>query len=195
MQYALWHALAVGTLLLVGVPSNAAVIWIHTRKNSRVAKNRFPLIFAGLDLFVLFTALLLHPINFEAVESGANDFIPFNVCFLFAINGYLMTLLMATVDKFYAVLFPFKYSSKRSTLFNVASLLSTLGNAAVSVAAEAAVVFTDRHGYAFKYGVAVYNTMYILTFLVINILYVMIVAKLINSQRKTRSVAPKDAAG
>ena len=195
MQYALWHALAVGTLLLFGVPSNAAVIWIHTRKNSRVAKNRFPLIFAGLDLFVLFTALLLHPINFEAVESGANDFIPFNVCFLFAINGYLMTLLMATVDKFYAVLFPFKYSSKRSTLFNVASLLSTLGNAAVSVAAEAAVVFTDRHGYAFKYGVAVYNTMYILTFLVINILYVMIVAKLINSQRKTRSVAPKDAAG
>ena len=195
MQYALWHALAVGTLLLFGVPSNAAVIWIHTRKNSRVAKNKFPLIFAGLDLFVLFTALLLHPINFEAVESGANDFIPFNVCFLFAINGYLMTLLMATVDKFYAVLFPFKYSSKRSTLFNVASLLSTLGNAAVSVAAEAAVVFTDRHGYAFKYGVAVYNTMYILTFLVINILYVMIVAKLINSQRKTRSVAPKDAAG
>ena len=195
MQKTLWHALAVGTLLLVGVPSNVAVIWIHTRKNSRVAKNRFPLIFAGLDLFVLCTALLLLPINFETMDSGANDFIPFNVCFLFAINGYMMTLLMATVDKFYAVLFPFKYSAKRSTLFKVSAFLTTAGNAVISVAAEAAVVFTDRHGYAFKYGVAVYNAVYILTFLTINILYIVIVAKLVASQRKTRSVAPGDAAG
>ena len=193
MQYALWHALAVGTLLFFGVPSNAAVIWIHTRKNSRVAKNKFPLIFAGLDLFVLFTALLLHPINFEAVESGANDFIPFNVCFLFAINGYLMTLLMATVDKFYAVMFPFKYGSKRTTLVKIAVILSTVVNAVLTVLVEATITFTDRDGYAFDFMVTGYNTVYGLTFVTTNILYVTIVAKLIYSQRKTRSVTPKDA--
>ena len=153
MQYALWHALAVGTLLFFGVPSNAAVIWIHTRKNSRVAKNKFPLIFAGLDLFVLFTALLLHPINFEAAQSGANDFILFNVCFLFSINGYLMTLVMATVDKFYAVMFPFKYSAQRATLLKVAVMLSSVGNAVLSIAEEALVVLTGRNGFVFQYGV------------------------------------------
>ena len=195
MQYALWHALAVGTLLLVGVPSNAAVIWIHTRKNSRVARNKFPLIFAGLDLLILFTTLLLHPFNFESMQSGANDFIPFNVCFLFSINGYFMTLLMATVDKFYAVMFPFKYGSKRTIFLKVAAVLSTVVNAMLTVSVVTAITFTGRHGYSFDYLVTGYNAVYLLTFLAINILYILIAVKLIHSQRKTRSVAPRDAAG
>ena len=56
MTDAALHALVIVSFLFVGVPSNAAVLWIHTRKNSRVAKNRFPLIFAAIDLFALVAA-------------------------------------------------------------------------------------------------------------------------------------------
>ena len=104
-----------------------------------------------------------------------------------------MTLLMATVDKFYAVMFPFKYGSKRTIFLKVAAVLSTVVNAMLTVSVEAAITFTDRHGYAFDFMVTGYNTMIGLTFLTTNILYVIIVAKLFYSQRKTRSVTPKDA--
>ena len=55
-----WQFVVVTALLLIGVPSNVAVIWIHTRSNSRVAKNKFPLIFAAIDLIALLVSLPLH---------------------------------------------------------------------------------------------------------------------------------------
>ena len=59
-QVGAWQFVVLATLLLIGVPSNGVVIWIHTRSNSRVAKNKFPLIFAAIDLIAILVTLPLH---------------------------------------------------------------------------------------------------------------------------------------
>ena len=76
-QVRVWHFVAMTALLLIGVPSNGAVIWIHTRKNSRVAKNKFPLIFAVIDLIALLVTL---PLQLSII---INDHLPpdTNGCF------------------------------------------------------------------------------------------------------------------
>ena len=181
------HALAVTTLLLIGVPSNSAIIWIHTRKNSRVARNKFPLIFAGLDLCAILTALPLHP--FFLMKMGFHSTLEsiisklFNVCFLFAMNGYLMTLLMATIDKFYAVRFPHKYGLKRAKFLKIATALSTVISATIAVTLVLSASRTT-----ISYLRQVYSIVFILTFVTTIILYIVIIASLIKSGRKLRTV-------
>ena len=45
------------SLMLVGIPTNLAVIWIYTRKNSRLSQNKFPVVFAIIDLVALICCL------------------------------------------------------------------------------------------------------------------------------------------
>ena len=186
MVDAAWHALVIVSFLLVGVPSNVAVLWIHTRKNSRVAKNRFPLIFAAIDLFTLVTSL---PLLHNALESGekpVSNSIYYNVSSTFAVNGYLVTLFMATVDKFYAVMFPFKYGKKREQIFKAAVIFTIVPNAmlAIAIAAGYRIIGTIR----FFFIIAFYNVSFALTFLIILIFYIFIIAKLIRNQRNLRKV-------
>ena len=108
------HALACGVLLLVGVPSNVAVIWIHTRKNSRVARDEFALIFAGINLFALVTSLPMIPLMYTRVDltlsavgvCGISEL--FSYCFQLSMSCYLIVLLMATIEKFKEVMFTCK---------------------------------------------------------------------------------------
>ena len=179
------HALALITLLLVGLPSNAAIIWIHTRKNSRVARNKFPLIFAGLDLCAILTALPLHPffvMRFE-LHSSLEPAITvlFDLSFSFAMNGYLMTLLMATIDKFCAVRFPYNYRLKRLSFLKIATALSTVANAIIAVALTVSLTLMTT---IFSYIAQVYGIIYILTFATTIILYIVIIVNLIKSRRK-----------
>ena len=186
------HVLAVIALLLIGVPSNSAIIWIHTRKNSRVARNKFPLIFAGLDLCAILTALPLHPffvMRFELHRSlESTIYILFNISFLLAMNGYLMTLLMATIDKFYAVRFPYEYGLKRLSFLKIATALSTVGNAIIAVVLTVSLTLMTT---IFSYMAQVYGIIYILTFATTIILYIVIIVNLIKSRGKPHTVGHK----
>ena len=181
MTDAAWHALVIVSFLLVGVPSNVAVLWIHTRKNSRVAKNRFPLIFAAIDLFVLVTSLPLLQYAFGTRGTSDSNSIYLNITFVFAMNCYLMTLFMATIDKFYAVMFPFKYSKKRKQIFKAAIAMTTIPNASLAIV----IAFGSE---AFKLIAAVYNMIFSLLFITINIAYIIIIAKLICIERSLSKV-------
>ena len=182
MADAALHALIIVSFLLVGVPSNVAVIWIHTRKNSRVARNRFPLIFAALDLFALLAGLPVHQVAFEP----QGDMTYLNAALAFAVNGYLITLFVATVDKFYAVMFPFKYGKKREQIFKAAIVITIVPNAvlAIVIAAGYRIFGTIR----FLFIIAFYNVSFALMFLTILIFYIFIIAKLIRNQRNLRKV-------
>ena len=186
MADAVWHALVIVSFLLVGVPSNVAVLWIHTRKNSRVAKNRFPLIFAALDLFALVTALPLNQFVFETRGEHSYDSIYLNASSMFAVNGYLMTLFMATADKFYAVTFPFTYDNWRASIFKTAIAVTTVPNAVLSIAI--AISFETFGQKAFTFMIEFYNVTFVLMFLIIFILYIVIIAKLKRNQRRLSGV-------
>ena len=122
MQLLMW--LITAGVALFGLPLNLAVIWIYTKKNSKLNKSgqrEFPLMFAAIDLIALIFALPLHTfaaqfyidkeLALNELKDGLNIALifSFNFLFLFAMNGYLFTLITSTVDKFYAVYFPFKY--------------------------------------------------------------------------------------
>ena len=186
MTDAVWHALVIVSFLLVGVPSNVAVLWIHTRKNSRVAKNRFPLIFAAIDLFALVTALPAQQYAFENRGESASDSLLLNISSAFLLNGYLMTLLMATIDKLYAVMFPFKYGKRRATLFKAALFITTVPNAMLSVVIATSVDIFGRQ--AFMFIITFINIALLLMFLTINILYTLIIAKIIRNQQNLNKV-------
>ena len=117
------HVLACGALLLFGVTSNVAVIWIHTRKNSRVPRDENALIFAGINLFALVTSLPMLPLIYTHVDLGLSAIQGFRIstlfsyCFQFSINCYLVVLLMATFLKFGEVMFPCKFCSADGTPF------------------------------------------------------------------------------
>ena len=178
------HALVIVSFLLVGVPSNVAVLWIHTRKNSRVAKNKFPLIFASLDLFALVAVLPAQQYNFETRTESPSDSIIVNVCMLFAINGYLLALLMATIDKFYAVMFPYKYGKRRGTIFKAAIFIMLVVNTALSIAQATVVDILGRKAILIINGI--YVIIIMLMFLTICIFYIAIIAKLIRNLRKVQ---------
>ena len=184
MTDAAWHALVIVSFLLVGVPSNVAVLWIHTRKNSRVAKNRFPLIFAAIDLFALVTNLPLQQYAFKRSGESASDNTFLDISLVFSLNGYLMTLFMATIDKFYAVMFPFKYGKWRATIFEIAIVVTTIPNAVLSMAI--AISFETFGHQAFTFMIEFYNVTFALMFLTILVLYIFIIAKLIRNQRNLR---------
>ena len=186
MTDALRHALVIVSFLLVGVPSNVAVLWIHTRKNSRVAKNRFPLIFAAIDLFALVASLPLLQYAFGTRFESVSYTTYINASPAFAVNGYLMTLFMATIDKFYAVMFPFKYGKRRGNIFKTALAIVTFPNAVLAIAIASSLGSID--GLAFILIVLCYNITFFAMFITINILYVFIIAKLIRNQRNLRKV-------
>ena len=180
------HAFVIVSFLLVGVPSNVAVLWIHTRKNSRVAKNRFPLIFVALDLCALVTALPLIQYAFETNGKISHDNAYLNTATSFTINGYLMTLFMATIDKFYAVTFPYKYSKWRATIFKIAIALATVPNAVLAIVI--AISFEIFGQLTFTFMMTFYNLTFSLMFLTVLILYVVIIVKIIRNQRNLRKV-------
>ena len=182
MTNAVWHALIIVSFLLVGVPSNVAVLWIHTRKNSRVAKNKFPLMFAALDLFALLAGMPAHHVAFE--PSG--DITYLNAALAFAVNGYLMTLFMATIDKFYAVMFPFKYGKRRETIFKTAIFITTVPNAVLAIAIATGYRFLGSLGFLLI--IAFYNVSFLAMFLTTIILYALIIIKLVRNQRNLRKV-------
>ena len=186
MTDAAWHALVIVSFLFVGVPSNVAVLWIHTRKNSRVAKNRFPLIFAAIDLFALIASLPLIQFVFETRGGISSDSIYLNAASAFAVDGYLITLFMATVDKFYAVMFPYKYGNRRATIFKIAVAIATVPNAVLAIVIATSFELFGQH--AFTFIMIFYNVAFLLVFLAIVVLYVFIIAKLIRNQRNLRKV-------
>ena len=166
--------------------SNVAVLWIHTRKNSRVAKNRFPLIFAALDLFAVVAAVPFAQYTFATRAKFAVESVYPNAATMFAANGYLMTLLMATIDKFYAVMFPFKYDKMRAIIFRIAIAVTTAPNVVLSIAiATSHVTIGDK---AFTFMLAAYNAAFSLMFLTILILYILIIAKIVRNRRSLRKV-------
>ena len=101
-------------ILSIGVPLNAAIIRIYTKKNSKVNKSgqrEFPLIFAVIDLIALLSIVFL--VVYKHTKHGTTEFrvfqALFNFVFGFTLNQYLFCLITASVDKLYAVYFPFKY--------------------------------------------------------------------------------------
>ena len=105
------------TFMLIGIPTNLAVIWIYTRKNSRLSQNKFPVVFVIVDLVALTYPLPVQQFLFlwrkDADSQGFSGNILvldilYEFCFGWQITSYLTTLFMASVDKIFAVTFPFK---------------------------------------------------------------------------------------
>ena len=186
-----WHFVAVAALLLIGLPTNTAVIWIHTRKNSRVAKNKFPLIFAVIDLIALLVTL---PLQLSIIIGDHTP--PYMNCVvceirtgvgIYVVNSYLSTLLMATIDKFVAVMYPFKYDSCHKRFLNVA-LIFAFGVNVVSTSAVAMERFNESR--ALSWTVMAYNIALALMFLTVIGLFVAIGVRLIQNERKLRKIGP-----
>ena len=188
-QVRVWHFVAMTALLLIGVPSNGAVIWIHTRKNSRVAKNKFPLIFAAIDLIALLLSLPLHASMSERYTLDMTCAVCEiqNGVAIFMVNGYLSTLLMATIDKFWAVMYPFKYGSSHKRFLNVA-LIFAFGVNVVSTSAVAMERFNESR--ALSWTVMAYNIALALMLLTVIGLFVAIGVRLIQNERKLRKIGP-----
>ena len=118
------------TFMIMGISSNTFVVWLHTRRHSQLARNKFPLIFAVLDLAAI-AALPVRLFRNLSTATATLDQFCFEVSmfvFIFAMNGYLLGLLMATVDKFYAVFYPFKYRLKQNMFFKTALFLTFVWN-------------------------------------------------------------------
>ena len=179
-------------LLLIGVPTNAAVVWIHTRKDSRVAKNKFPLIFAAIDLIAIVTVLPLG--IFYGIQSPTQAQIAvkdlYNSLLLFLLNGYWAALLSATVDKFYAVFFPFKYRLKRP-LFVKMAVVTAFGVNLIVVALARILKYLESLDATLLFQwwfTLVYSFLHFVIFLTTIVLFACIVAKLIHNGRKLRTV-------
>ena len=179
-------------LMVIGVPTNITVIWIHTRKDSRVAKNKFPLIFAAFDLIAMLVALPLE-ISY-AVQPPTQAMIGIGELHIgllsFLLNGYWAALLSATVDKFYAVFFPFKYRLKRQIFVKI-GVVSAFGVNLFLVATVKFLQFLDNHsGTSFftSWLIFVYSLLNLVIFSTTIVLFIGIVAKLIHNGRKLRTV-------
>ena len=179
-------------LMVIGVPTNITVIWIHTRKDSRVAKNKFPLIFAVLDMIAMLIALpfgLSHGVQSPTqAQIGVMSF--HNGVLLFLLNGYWAVLLCATVDKHHAVFFPFKYRLKRPLFVKIA-VVSAFGVNFLLVAAVKALQYIEsQSGKTFFYIwlILVYSFLHLVILLTTIVLFVCLVIKLIHNGRKLRTV-------
>ena len=170
----------IAVLMFIGVPSNIAVVWIHTRKDSRVAKNKFPLIFAVFDLIAMLVALPFEiSYGVESPTQAQIGIIEFHTSvLLFLVNGYWAALLTATVDKFYAVFFPFKYRLKRQIFVNI-GMVTAFGVNLFLVAAMKIFFST--------WLILVYSILLVVILLTTIALFVGIVAKLIHNGRKLRT--------
>ena len=186
-----WHFVAVAALLLIGLPTNTAVIWIHTRKNSRVAKNKFPLIFAVIDLIALLVTL---PLQLSIIIGDHTP--PYMNCVvceirtgvgIYVVNSYLSTLLMATIDKFVAVMYPFKYGSSHKSFVHVA-LIFAFGVNFILIAAAKMERFIESS--SLRWTVIVYNITLGLMFLAVVGLFLAIAVALALNRRRMQKVGP-----
>ena len=93
---------------------------------------------------------------------------------------------MATIDKFYAVMFPYKYGKRRAIIFKFAIAVTTIPNAVLSIVI--ATSFETFGQQAFTFMIAFYNVTFALMFLTTKILYIFIIAKIKRNQRNLRKV-------
>ena len=93
---------------------------------------------------------------------------------------------MATIDKFYAVMFPFKYGKRRACIFKSAIAVTTVFNAVLSTAIITGLSTFGQQAYMIVS--ALYNVILSLMFLTILILYVFIIAKIVRNQRNLSKV-------
>ena len=189
MHEAVYHSLAVAVILLLGLPSNAAVIWIYTRKDSAAGSSKFPILFAIIDLIACLVAVPLHPfvknrgfvklVGFQAQVDNLYQIVSFAV-----MNGYLTTLLMATIDKLSAVMWPFKYRQRQKPFFK-ASTAIIIGWLLVAECMVLSARLIDNVQIDFA---VVYIIITVLEFLALIVLYITILVKILQSTRKTQKV-------
>ena len=192
-----WMIVVVATLIVCGVPSNAAIIWIHSRKNSRLAKNKFPLIFASIDLFAILINLPLQRIG-DVV--GIPDSVVMyrllyeflNFTFLFIMQGYLFTLLVATSEKFYAITYPFKYRTNQNWFFKVGVFTATAVNAVVILFPTVIRVVATDDGRIMSIYPAIYTAAIAVIFLTTIALYVAIVVKILKNEQQLGKIGHCD---
>ena len=191
-----WMIVVVATLIVCGVPSNAAIIWIHSRKNSRLAKNKFPLIFASIDLFAILINLPLQRITDVLLIAGGTELVNrvlfeiTNFTFLYIMQGYLFTLLVATAEKFYAITYPLKYRTKQNWFFKVGVFTATAVNAVVILFPTVIRLVATDDGRIMSIYPAIYTVGIAVIFLTIIALYVAIVVKILQKERKLTRVGP-----
>ena len=185
------------TLIVCGVPSNAAIIWIHSRKNSRLAKNKFPLIFASIDLFAILINLPLQRIG--DVVGIPDSFVMYrllyeflNFTFLFIMQGYLFTLLVATLDKFYAITYPFKYRTNQNWFFKLGVFTATAVNAVVILFPTVIRVVATDDGRIMSIYPAIYTVAIAVIFLTTIALYVAIVVKILKNEQQLGKIGHCD---
>ena len=184
------HAVAVSVLMLIGVPVNAAIIWIHTRSTSHLTHNKFPIIFATIDVVVL-TSLPIAPIAGRGAELSSPVTVAlsyfYDVLFGWMVHAYCSTLLLASVDKLYAVTYPFAYRRKHDVIVRIAITWVTVIDVSLSVIASSPLVNDVMPAVVYFYTVY-----FLLTFLATILLYVVIVVRITQSERSTwRKIQPK----
>ena len=192
-----WMIVVVATLIVCGVPSNAAIIWIHSRKNSRLAKNKFPLIFASIDLFAILINLPLQRIR-DVVDKPESYLINkllyefLNFSFLFTMQGYLFTLLVATSEKFYAITYPFQYRTNQNWFFKVGVFTATAVNAVVILFPTVIRVVATDDGRIMSIYPAIYTVAIAVIFLTTIALYVAIVVKILKNEQQLGKIGHCD---
>ena len=185
------------SLMLVGIPTNLAVIWIYTRKNSRLSQNKFPVVFAIIDLVALICCLPVFVIVGDSPDpvtyTGHMRALDIIKEFLFGwqISSYLTTLFMASIDKLFAITFPFQYQRHGKLCFKICVFLVFIINVCLSVFTSCiyAMLF-----YYFSTVMTVYSVCFVVIFVLIIGTYGFIIAKLKYNNRKLRQkIAPSSA--
>ena len=189
MHETVYHSLAVAVILLLGLPSNAAVIWIYTRKDSAAGSGKFPILFAIIDLIACLVAVPLHPfvknrgfvklVGLQAQVDNLYQIVSFAV-----MNGYLTALLMATIDKLSAVMWPFKYRQRQKSFLKI-SIALIIGWLLVAECMVLSARLIDNVQIDFA---VVYIIITVLEFLALIVLYITILVKILQSTRKTQKV-------
>lgn len=188
-----FRLIASSLILLIGVPLNAVVIRIYTRKISRVNKSgqrEFPLMFAAYDLVALFS-IVFREAHMAQTQGTTADVVlmwTFNFILLFVVNGYLMALISATIDKFFAVYFPFKYRQIHGKFVKISTYVVIGIDTAIPVTLLAYIGLSSSRN---DIVLAIYNVVFLLVFVTVIVLYVLIVVKLVRSGRKVGIVTQK----
>ena len=179
------HVVAVSVLILVGVPTNAVVIWIHTRSKSHLTHNKFPLVFAAIDLVAVLFLLPLSATVGHGVELTSQVSVFLNKIYRvlsgWTPNAYCSTLLMASTDKLYAVTSPFDYKSKHDLFIKITVIWA--GPIDLVLTSVSALGLVDDVMFSTT---PLYLALFLLTFLTTILLYVIIVVRIIQSERSMR---------
>ena len=185
------HVVAVSVLMLVGVPTNAVVIWIHTRSKSHLTHNKFPLIFATIDLVAIVLFLPLVPVAGEGATLSSPLLVLLHqvtrVLAYWIMNAYFATLVMASLGKLYAITSPFGYRNKRELFVKIALFLAGPIDLAVS-----SVLGSLLRSDAIMALLYIYDTLFLIMFLTTILLYVIIVVRIIQSERSMHNKVQPD---